>query len=104
MHFFDRPAAFYETFREVVEKLRMRRRFAEFAEVVGRAHQSFAEMILPDAVHHRTRGERVIRIGDPFRKFQTPATTSDGRLMFAGDDLEEVLGHGVAGAGWSGAN
>ncbi len=42
----------------------MRGRPAHGAEVVGGFDESFAEMVLPDAVDHDARGQRVLRAGD----------------------------------------
>ena len=38
----------------------MRRPLAHLAEVAGRAHDAFAEVVLPDAVDHHARGERIV--------------------------------------------
>ena len=55
----DRHALLDESRRQVFEKFRIRRPLAHLAEVVGRIHQSRAEMPFPDAVHHDARGQRV---------------------------------------------
>ena len=60
--------------RQVVEQLGMRGPFAELAEVARRAHDAVAEMMLPDAVHHHARGERIVRVGDRFGQFQPAAS------------------------------
>ena len=47
--------------REVVEQLGMRRPFAKLAEIAGRPHQPFAEMMHPDPVGQHTGRERIRR-------------------------------------------
>ena len=42
------------------------------AEVTGRAHQAFAEKLLPNAVHHDAGGDRIALAGDGLRQLQTP--------------------------------
>ena len=46
---------------EPVEQFRMRRLLAHHAEIARRAHQTFAEMMLPYAIHNHPRGERIVR-------------------------------------------
>ena len=46
--------------REPIEQLGMRRRRAQLAEVVGRADDAAAEVMLPDAVDDHPRGEHVL--------------------------------------------
>ena len=57
---------------EPVEQLGMRGPFAADAEIVGRAHEPFAEMPLPDAIHDHARGERVLLRRDPFGQRGSP--------------------------------
>ncbi len=64
----DAPAVFHEFSREPIEQFRMRGSRAVCAEVAGRADQPFAEMILPDAIHHHARGERIRRIHNPLAR------------------------------------
>ena len=51
----------------------MGRRFAEQAEIVGRAHQPLAKMPSPHAIDDNARGERLARIGEPLGEFQPAA-------------------------------
>ena len=51
----------------------MRRRLAEQAEVARRADEAEAEMVLPDAVDHDARGQRIVLVGDRVRQFQPAA-------------------------------
>ena len=58
--FADQPVRRDEPAGEVVEQLRVRRRLAELAEVVGRGDEAGAEQPVPDAVDEHARGERVV--------------------------------------------
>src|SRR5579859_4090405 len=57
-------------------------------------------MVLPYAVHHHPRGERIVWIGEPFGEFQPSTAVGDGRLMLAGEDLKKLLWHHVSTAQW----
>src|SRR4051794_33062153 len=74
MHRLDIPAGFYESDRQPIEQLRMRRAFAIYTKIAWCADDSGAEVTLPDAIHHNSRGQRVVRIGDPFRQGNPVAT------------------------------
>ena len=54
----------------------MRRRSAGVAEIVGRSDDALAEMMLPDAVDHHARGQRVVGAGEPTGQGQTPAAAA----------------------------
>ena len=56
MHVLQTPVVLHELYGEPVEQLGMSGRLALNAEVVGRRHNSHAEMMLPEAIHHDTRG------------------------------------------------
>ena len=43
---------------------------AGFAEIVHRAHDSLPEVMLPEAVHHDARCQRVFRTHHPFGELQ----------------------------------
>ena len=60
----DQPS-FDELRGEPVEQLGMRRRLAHDAEVVRRAHQAFAEVVVPDAIDDDAGGQRMLRAGEP---------------------------------------
>ena len=47
----------------------MRGAGAHAAEIVRRVDDAAAEVILPDAIHHHARGERIVGIGDPLGQF-----------------------------------
>src|SRR5437870_10298296 len=51
------------------------------AEVVWSAHDSAAEMVLPDAIHDHSRCQRILRICDPAGKGQAPAACFASRLL-----------------------
>src|SRR5262249_48870162 len=68
MQQFQRSSAFEERRRQPVEKLRVSGGRTHSSEIVGRVDNAAAEVILPDAIHHRSPGENVSRIGDPAGK------------------------------------
>ena len=68
----------------------MRRWFAEFAEVIRRAHDSFAKMMLPESVDQHSRRERIGRTGNPFGQFQAPAAFGNRRLILAREHAREA--------------
>ena len=55
------PAMLDKLHRQPVQQLRMRGSAAARSKVARRGHQAAAEMILPDAVDHHARRERIIR-------------------------------------------
>src|SRR5262245_20624702 len=61
----------------------MRRRFRSQAKVVRRAHQSFAEMPLPDAIDDHSSGEWILLGSDPLRQFAPATAFSDWWLRVA---------------------
>ncbi len=85
VHGLDRPAGPDEFRGQPVEQLGMRGRGAEPAEVVRRPYQPLAEMVLPDAVHHHPRGQRILRAGQPASQFQPAAALVNGLLIFSGE-------------------
>ena len=76
----------------------MRRPFAAFAEIVGRADQPLAEVVLPDAVHHHAGRQRVLGPGQPVGQLQPAAALGDLLLAVAGQNLREATRHGLARA------
>src|SRR5437899_1306618 len=50
----------------------MRRRIAHAAEIARRADDAASEMVMPDAVHHHPRAERILRRRDPLRESSPP--------------------------------
>lgn len=68
----------------------MRRRLAARAEVVRRRDEAAAEVVLPKAIHHHARGERVRGIGNPVREFEPAARRAIFRQWLAAENLREV--------------
>ena len=64
---------FYKAHREVVEQPGVGGAFSGRAEVVHRAHDALAEEVVPNAVGHHARGERVIRLREPIGQLQAAA-------------------------------
>ena len=48
-----------------IEQLRMARRLAQAAEVAAAIHQAAAEVILPEAIDHHARRQRIVGRGQP---------------------------------------
>src|SRR4051812_48489497 len=68
----------------------MGRRRAELAEIVGRAHDALAEMVLPDAVNQHARREWMVGPGKPAGQLQPAAAVVDRFLSGAGEHLGEM--------------
>ena len=62
------PAIVHELRGQPVQQFGMRRHAAAMAEIAGRRHQALPEVILPDAVDHHARGQRIVFAGDPVRQ------------------------------------
>jgi hypothetical protein len=73
VHRLDAPAGVDEALREPVEQFGMARRAALLAEVARCAHEAATKMVLPDAVHHHAGSERIARVDDGLREFQSAA-------------------------------
>ena len=76
--------------REPVEQLGVRWRGPHQTKVIGRAHQSLAKVLLPDAVHHDAGGERVVIRRQPVRQAQSAPSAAligrgKGRLLLHQD-------------------
>src|SRR5205085_11337077 len=84
----DRPAG-GEALRQVVEQLGVRRRLAELAEVARGADEALAEVVLPDAVDHHARRQRVVGAGDGLRQLQPAAALREWPGVGA-QDREEL--------------
>ena len=65
MHPLEPPAAVHELGGQPVEQLGVGRRLAQLAEVVGRRHDSAAEVILPEPIGHHPGRPRVAAVGQP---------------------------------------
>ena len=51
----------------------MRRQLPAHTEIVWRFHESAAEVILPDAIHHHSRNQRIVRTREPYGEFESSA-------------------------------
>ena len=67
VHGFDRPTRGNELIGQIIEQLRMCRRLTELAEIVWRADEPLAEMMLPDPIHHHPGRRRIVGTGNPAR-------------------------------------
>ena len=54
------PPGAHKLTRQVVEQLRVTRSVAAGAEVVRRGDEAGAEVVVPDAIDHHTRGQRIL--------------------------------------------
>ncbi len=72
-------------------------RVALFAEVTGRAHNTLAEMLLPDAVDDHAGGERVFRVDDGLGEIEPAVAVRKARGRTLAEDGEEVRRSRFAG-------
>ena len=87
------PAVLHEVRGEVVEQLGVRGLLGHVAEVVGRVHEAFAEVLGPGAVHGHAGGDRIV-LGDDGLGELVAAAAVDIRAAFADrQDVEELAGH-----------
>src|SRR5438874_6680741 len=93
MQFFDRPAVVHEMNGQIVEKLRMRWRFAASAKVAGRRNQSVAEMPQPDAVDDDAGGEGIVFIGDGLSEFEPAGAVLKWLAIGTGENREKLAGN-----------
>ena len=68
VHLFDAPAVLDKSSSEVIEQLLVGGSFAHHTEIARGADNSAAEVVMPDAIGHHARGERILRIGQPVRQ------------------------------------
>jgi hypothetical protein len=87
------PAAVDEPSGQPVEQFRMARRFGAQAEVARGFHQSGAEMVLPHAIDHHPRGQRIGRTGDGAGEFEAAGAVLERPAGRAGQHLEELARH-----------
>src|ERR1700682_6449806 len=95
MHRLDGPAALDEPGCQIIEQLRMCRSGSALAEVARCDDQALAEMILPDAIDHAPRRQRIRRVGDPLGEFEASATLKLRSLLRI-EDLQESARRFVA--------
>src|SRR4026209_2167691 len=78
----EAPFLFHELGCQKIQQLWMRGPVAVDAKVAGCPNQSFAEMVLPNAVYDDTRSQRILGAGDPFSQGLAPSrTTADIRYL-----------------------
>src|SRR5437879_944802 len=78
----------------------MSRWLAAHSEVVGRADEAAAEMILPDAVDHHAGGKRVVWPGEPASEFEPAAALGAFRQCAAAEGSDEPARCFFAGPVW----
>ena len=64
VHFFDAPAAPHKFGCQKIQQVGVSRAVPSGPEIARRADDAAGEMILPDAVDHHARGERIVRVGE----------------------------------------
>src|SRR6266542_1336360 len=74
----------------------MGRRLTLFAEVVRGWHNALAEVILPDAIDHHARRERICGIGDPLSQLQAAAAFDFFRQQLSAEYKWETPRHYLA--------
>src|SRR5262245_58362524 len=77
MHRLPAPAARDHLGCEPVQQFRMTRPITDRAKVARRADDSFAEVILPDSIHHYARGEGILGAGDEIGQLFATMNESD---------------------------
>ena len=93
MEALHRPTVLHEVRGEVVEQLRVRGLLGHVAEVVGRVHEAFAEVLGPGAVHGHAGGDGIV-LGDDGLGELVATAAVDIRATFADrEDVEELAGH-----------
>src|SRR4051812_10930350 len=71
----------------------MARRFRAQTKIARRPDQSRAEMMLPEAIHHDARGERVVGAGDGSCEFEPAAALVEGLALRPGNHFQELARH-----------
>src|SRR6266853_3367521 len=74
----------------------MRRAVTRLAEIVDGSDKSLAEMMLPDAIHHHARGQRIIRAEQGFGQLETSAAVSVRLRLVNGKHMQKTTGNFVA--------
>ena len=93
MQLFERPVLVDEVCGEKIEQLGMCRRVGAKSEIAGRADQSRAEVMQPDAIDDHAHGERVIAAGDGPRQLEPAAAFPEGIAVLAGDGRQKLPRH-----------
>src|SRR6185312_10255894 len=71
----------------------MRRCDAELSKIVFGRDNSVTKMVLPDAVDHDARGQRVVFAGNPLGQLHPTASDGDSGLLVAGQQSRQMPGH-----------
>ena len=69
----QRPAVGHETPGQIIEQLRMAGRLAQHAKIVDRRHDARAKQMMPDAIHHHPRHQRIVGRDQRLGQFQPAA-------------------------------
>src|ERR1051326_1532699 len=76
--------------RQVIEQFGVCRRRSKFSKIIRSANDAFAEMMLPDAVHHDASGHGIIRVGQPASELQAAAAFGNRVAIIAGEQSRET--------------
>src|SRR4051794_39561210 len=90
MHLLHGPSTFDESLAQIIEQLGMRGCVAHKSEIIWSAYQAFAEVALPDSIHHHARRQRIGRIGQPLGHLHTTAALRRKLFMTRADDFREA--------------
>src|SRR4051812_35141182 len=93
MHRLDRPSAFDELYRQIIEKLLIARQSPAMTEIIRCRRKSLSEMTLPDSVHHHARGQRIVFADQPLSELQPAAAFCVGRKRTASQHLQKSAGN-----------
>src|SRR5258708_30023069 len=80
----------------MIQQLGIARPVAHTAEVAGSSDNARSEMMLPDPVNHHTCSQRILRIGDRFRKLQTAAALRKRLWLAFAQNRQETMRDGLA--------
>src|SRR5262245_57857591 len=69
-----RPATPNKRARQPIQQFRVRGRRASSSKVAEGLHDTVFEMMLPNAIDHDPRGQRMFWMSQPFRQGQAPAS------------------------------
>ena len=94
----DGPAVLHKALGQVIQQLSVDGHVAGLAPVVGRAHQRFAEMPLPHAVHEHPRRHWVRFARQPSGQLQASAALLRRLLGISGQHYREDFGHRLSAA------
>src|SRR5437762_652180 len=93
MHRFDAPPFLNETSCQPVEQLQMTWQFSSQTEIARRSHQASAKVMLPNAIHHHARGQRVLRVCNSSRQFETAIPMLKRLAFWTCDHFKKLARH-----------